>query len=163
MAKVRLVRKRCARCGLPSTVPVAVRKCRQPRFGRGSYACWGDLVTVRARREAAAEDAVPAPGGLGLVFAEDATRALNERARALARARLERARRRLAENRVAHERLSRAVAAASRRVRDWERRAARYEAAAAMTDAQLDAARASRQERSAARAARRVRRGIRLA
>ena len=40
------VKRQCVRCGHVAVVPARRRKCHRPRFGRGSYACWGELALV---------------------------------------------------------------------------------------------------------------------
>jgi hypothetical protein len=40
------VAKRCAKCNRVARVPERQRKCYALRFGKGSYSCWGDLVSI---------------------------------------------------------------------------------------------------------------------
>lgn len=47
----RSVRKQCLKCGMVSMVSPHQRRCVRLAFGVGSYACWGQLVNVKARKK----------------------------------------------------------------------------------------------------------------
>ena len=53
--------KQCQRCGWSGPVRPRERRCKQRRFGQGSYACWGQLLTVRRPEpaKAASQNARP--------------------------------------------------------------------------------------------------------
>lgn len=98
----------------------------------GSYTCCGVLVRVRARQAAA-----------------------KQKAQDVAARKLEHARRMVAEKTKAMKRLATSL-------RLWETRATYYARRASMTDAELEAERARRQEAKERQAAARARRAIKL-
>jgi hypothetical protein len=51
----RLIRKRCAKCGVISRVKARERRCKQAAFGQGSFACYGNLELI-IRRKIAPEE-----------------------------------------------------------------------------------------------------------
>lgn len=126
------VRKRCARCGHVGRYRPRERCCKAPRFGSGSYACWGDLMAVRLERVAPTKTP------------QDVAREKLARARRMVTAKT-RAMRRLATS-----------------LRLWERRANYYAMRASMTTDELAAQRACRLAQAQIRANRTIRRAIQL-
>jgi hypothetical protein len=146
------VKRRCARCRWTGLVPPRQRHCYQPRFGKGSYACWGDLLPLTQKARMTTKEAIAK-------MAEEGGQALRHRPQEAASRKLAHATRQSA---LAQKRLMALTAALAKtlvHIRKWERRATLYAKRASMTDAQVAADRAARLERAAQR---RTRRGIRL-
>jgi hypothetical protein len=142
MAAPRKVRKRCAQCGWTGKVSERQLHCHARRFGKGSFACWGQLVTVvRARRN---PDAVPTPAGVGVGWqlGEEAEAQRMEQYRTKAKAELEKARKRL--NAAIED-----VSSATERLLRWRTQVARLEKKSMMTDAEIAAERQKRLEAAA--------------
>jgi hypothetical protein len=123
-----------------------VRHCRQRRFGRGSYACWGALERV-----------VPAPRGvpvrealrqLAIETIQEEVR-VKQRPQDVAAKKLAHARAKVAEATTKMRRLATSL-------HQWERRAQRYARAASMTDEEV----ARLRELRRARPAKKARRGM---
>ncbi len=47
---MKVVLKRCAKCGGTSMVTARERRCKRRTFGVGSYCCWGQLAVVHRPR-----------------------------------------------------------------------------------------------------------------
>lgn len=114
------VKKICGRCGATAKVPQKQRKCYRLRFGKGSYACYGDLfLTERGRKE---RDVTKRPQDVAALKLATARAMVAKKTRALAR---------LATS-----------------LRMWERRAQYYARQASLTDAEIAAQKAARATRS---------------
>lgn len=148
----KLVQKRCAKCGWVGAARPNVRKCRQRRFGKGSWACWGDLalaVSYDQTRPAAEAPKLDARGA--------ARQRLQKTERALKQ------RRRLVDEAQAEVvRWAKLVGRRQRDVRKLEALAERQREVAGMTDEQLAAAKAKRVEAAQRARDRKSRRGIDL-
>ena len=151
------VRKRCRRCGWTGLARLRQRHCHQRRFGKGSWACWGELERAGVGRPAQQQPEVPLPAGRGIgwYLTEEAMAASYEAKRQQATKDLAHARRKMAE---AATRIRRATTS----LKMWERRAAHYARRASLTDAEIAAERETRKQKASEAAARRIRRGIRL-
>lgn len=155
------VKKKCTRCGHVARVRPRQARCRQPRFGRNSYACWGLLEVVRkappplrypagrylaepglAQRERE-ETQMPKVGKAGKTSQQVA----QEKAAA-------------ARRKVDH--YTREAKRATTLLHQWQRKLAHYEKRAALTDEQVEAERQARKAQAVARQQRTVRRGINL-
>jgi hypothetical protein len=147
------VKKRCRKCGAVAVVPTGRRRCYQRKFGKGSYACWGELT--RVTRPAKPLITVPPGMGLGWVLGEEADRAMSAAYRAKAERQLKLARQKVTE-------VTRKIARATTSLRMWERRAAYYAQRASLTDAELAQEKADRKSKAEARAQSRVKRGMKL-
>lgn len=149
-----LVRKRCERCGHVGLVRERQTKCRRPRFGRDSFACWGDLVSTKRSRNAEADPEVRhvQPAGDN-VPGHAATLRRKPRPQDAAQASLDQA-----AQKVVH--YTREALRVARLLASWQRKAAHYARRATMTDAEVEAERRARKEQAERRAARKVRRGI---
>lgn len=143
-----LVRKRCARCGVIAWVVATRSHCLQPRFGRGSYACYGDLERVQRKPKVDLTEEVQQ-------MAEQ-TRAARRRPQDLAAKKLKHARKMVTKHTRA---LKRTMTAA---LHHWEKAVREYERKSSMTDAEVETARQVRKMREEQRAARSRRRGISL-
>jgi hypothetical protein len=164
MAKVdrygrRLRRKRCQRCGRVAWLRERMRHCRQRAFGRGSYACWGTLVDAPILRRKA--DAIAASSGVGIGWAlseeaaEMQVRANGARMRADAQRKYDEANEKIVDKQRQVARLARAISELQRRARHYQKRAA-------MTDAEIAAEKAAREQRAEARRVRTRRRSLAL-
>ena len=125
-----VVVKTCGRCGRTAPVPAWARRCRERKFGRGSYCCWGRLARV-VEAKPKKEVAMKAPKA-------------KARPQDLAQKKLDHARRMVSEKTKAINRLATAL-------RAWERKATYYAKRASMTDAELAAETAARHAKAAAR------------
>lgn len=135
------VRKRCLKCGHIASVKPRQRKCYQPRFGQGSYACWGELVPNVKFQSA-------------VTVGEIATVA-NVRPQDVAEKKLAAARKMVSEKTKAMARLATSL-------RMWEARASRFAKQASMTDDEIAAAKAKRIADADRRRAEKARRGIKI-
>ena len=114
------VTKICGRCGATAKVPQKQRKCYQRRFGKGSYACYGDLfLAERGRKE----------------------RDVSKRPQEIAEAKLAKARKMVAETTRRMTRLATSL-------RFWERKAQYYARQASLTDTEIAEQKAARAARS---------------
>jgi hypothetical protein len=150
------VKKRCDRCGHVSLVKVRDRRCRQRRFGRGSYACWGLLSLVkRKKKEAVVGSTSPlvTDGSLDFGQLAPAKRKLSSQEQAAKK--LTHARKMIGEKTKALRRLATSL-------RLWERRAAYYAKRASMTDAEVAAEKVKREQATAARRQKAQRRAIKV-
>lgn len=149
MRTQRRVKKRCETCGHVAALPARQRHCHRPRFGRGSYACWGNLVEV-VRQPKAAPDAVPV-----WVLSEDADHARFEKARAAAFKEFDHVNDKLVD-------LTREMAKLGQQIGRWQRRRKRAEKRCQMTFDEYQAAKTARLGRVAARVERTRTRAIAL-
>jgi hypothetical protein len=140
----RTLRKRCAKCGRVGWYSGRQRRCRRWAFGRGSYSCYGDLMTTKRRRREgpteadALRDAIAAASMIDPETAEAA-----ERIRAVARRKLAHAERKLKE---AVSDLKRTTT----RLGQWQARAARYAKRSAVSNADVKAERDRRRQKGVA-------------
>lgn len=146
---------KCQRCGWKGRVPQGQRKCYQPRFGRGSYSCWGDLGRV-VRKAKPLEH--PAGWYLGQeeqqpMEQEKSPRKARKTPQEVAAKKRDHAQGMVNDMTARMNRLARSL-------RKWQTKATQYGKRAAMTDAQLEQEKADRVRRAEQRA--RKRRGISL-
>lgn len=142
------VKKKCARCGHVAYVTMAQRKCYQPKFGKGSYACWGDLETV-VRKPRAKQTLKEANIQMSKTPQERAAEKL-----VVVRKHLH------AANEILHTTAMKLGAVAAK-IRELEREAARLERRTRMTEEEIEAERQQMAERAKLRG-QHVRRGIKL-
>jgi hypothetical protein len=158
--KVRLVRKKCRKCGGTARYRPAVRRCRLQRFGPRSYWCYGQLDAVHKKPKHDSGIAIPPGKGIGWVLSEEAMEqaatARSARVRAEAQKKLDATNDRIVDKQREVARLTRSIA-------ELTRKAAHYRKRAAVTDAELETERQKRVQQVERRAARTPkRRGIRL-
>lgn len=141
---MRRVTKRCQKCDWIGDVSIRQRKCQQWTFGRGSYACWGDLVRVSSAR-----DETPAP-------------ALPRRAQDVALDRLRQTQRAI-DKKLGHiADLSKSLQRALKMLDKLRRRAEMLEAKSRMTDQEVQAERDARKQRAEDRRRKRGERSVAL-
>jgi len=163
------VRKRCQACGAVQLVRARQRRCHRPKFGRGSYACWGSLVrvvrprpgarTVREAVQAMAEegDVEVTTERHGAITVATVTGKPAARPQDIAARKLDETRRAIGRAQVRLNEHARKVAQEARAIRRLERSAAHYAKRASMTDAEVAADHARRVDRP-----KKVRRGMKV-
>lgn len=151
-----MVRRRCPRCGWKGWQRAEMRRCRQPRFGRGSYACWAELEAVPRTARTRDLPAVPAGKGIGWVLGEEAQVQQHELKRTAARRKAAAARRKVDEK-------TRKIAQLTKSLREWQRKAERLDRVATMTDAELEAVLSKRRAAFAKGRAPKARRAVSVA
>ena len=110
-----IVRRRCLRCGWKGWARPRKRKCYQSRFGKGSYACWGDLAPIIRQTKVSEQEAAMMPTMTG------------KRPQDLAQKKLDYARKMVTAKTKQMRRLATSL-------RLWESRATYYARRASMTD-----------------------------
>lgn len=127
MAKGPHVLKRCTKCGTERKYPSRVRRCREQKFGKGSYWCYGALEVVAPTPKPEASTTTRRPQ-------EIAKRKLKQTERALT-----------AVNEEVFT-LAKRLGKLSQRSRQLSLKASRYAAAASMTDEEVEEQRQRRLE-----------------
>lgn len=120
---MKFIKKRCNRCGRVADIKARQRRCYERRFGKGSYACWGNLEVVRKPRRPRKDDIqIPAGKGIGWVLSEEADRQRADRARAEARRQLDRTNEAIVDKTRAVTRLARSIDLLQQKARRLKKR-----------------------------------------